>query len=75
MNNMFYNLPEDLQQKIIRMNPHPIAELFNEAINYEADSYNHRGDYSNDIWRNVLRSNAFYNCFQNYSDSDDDDDY
>ena len=28
MNNLFYSLPEELQIKITRMNPHPLADLF-----------------------------------------------
>ena len=41
MNSLFYDLPEYLQDKIIRMNPHPIAELFKEAMHYEKTSYIH----------------------------------
>ena len=30
MNNLFYDLPEYLQDKIIRMNPHPLTDLFDD---------------------------------------------
>ena len=33
MNNLFYSLPEELQMKITRMNPHPVADLFRVAKN------------------------------------------
>ena len=30
-NNLFFNLPIDLQDKIIKMNPHPLVSIFNEG--------------------------------------------
>ena len=31
MNNLFYDLPENLQDKIIRMNPHPLTDIFSNG--------------------------------------------
>ena len=33
MNNLFYDLPEDLQDRIMRMNPHPLHTIFHDALN------------------------------------------
>ena len=33
MDNLFYNLPEDIQLKIIMMNPHPVAEIMKQFYN------------------------------------------
>ena len=33
MNNLFYDLPEDLQDSIMRMNPHPLHTIFHDALN------------------------------------------
>ena len=30
MENLFFDLPENLQDKIIRMNPHPLTDLFDD---------------------------------------------
>jgi len=32
MKNLFYDLPEHLQTKIIRMNPHPLRKIVNDAF-------------------------------------------
>ena len=32
MSNLFYDLPEDLQLKIIKFNPHPVVKLFDDFI-------------------------------------------
>ena len=72
MNNLFYNLPENLQDKIIRMNPHPLKEIFEKEMSYEVDCLNYKGGCSNNLWYIVMSSNAWYNCFTNYSDDDSD---
>ena len=54
MDKLFYNLPEELQDKIRRMNKHPVAELFHEAINLESYYYYRCGDHSNNIWYKIL---------------------
>ena len=38
MSNLFYDLPEDIQLKIIMMNPHPVAEIM-ETIYDDVDYY------------------------------------
>ena len=53
MDKLFYNLPEELQDKIRRMNKHPVAELFYEAVNLESYYYDRCGDHSNDIWYKI----------------------
>ena len=67
---LFENLPEHLQDKIIRMNPHPLKEIFDKEMSYEVDCFNYKGGFSNVLWYIVMSSNAFYNCFKNYSDDD-----
>ena len=37
-NNLFFNLPIELQDTIIKMNPHPIAELIKEKISLYKDT-------------------------------------
>ena len=32
MNDLYYSLPEKLRMKIIRMNPHPLADLFKSKM-------------------------------------------
>ena len=36
---LFENLPEDLQDKIIRMNPHPLHKIVNDAFEKEIEYY------------------------------------
>ena len=52
------------------MNPHPLKEIFDKEMSYEVDCFNYKGGFSNDLWYIVMSSNAFYNCFKNYSDDD-----
>ena len=40
MKNLLYSLPEDLQEKIVKMNPNPIAELFNKKLRSQLICYN-----------------------------------
>ena len=40
MNNLFFDLPENLQMKIIRMNPHPLHKIVKDAFDEEIDFYN-----------------------------------
>jgi len=35
MSNLFFDLPEELQIKIMRMNPHPAVEAFKDKLKYE----------------------------------------
>ena len=37
-NNLFFNLPIELQDTIIKMNPHPIAELIKEKMHLYKDT-------------------------------------
>ena len=37
MSNLFYDLPEDIQLKIIMMNPHPAAELMKGLYEFIED--------------------------------------
>ena len=53
MNNLFYDLPNDIQLKIIMMNPHPAAELMKPffkcigGIEYYDRTTNQHRVYSN----------------------------
>jgi hypothetical protein len=40
MKNLFFDLPEHLQVKIITMNPHPLHKIVNDAFKKEIDFYN-----------------------------------
>ena len=64
MDNLFYNLPEDIQLKIIMKNPHPAAELMkilyefiehDEWIDYTDLNTNQRRVYDNmDEWNTII---------------------
>ena len=47
MNNLFFNLPDELQIKITRMNPHPVADLFKQEMKTKLDEFTEMlpGDY------------------------------
>ena len=40
MGNLLYSLPEGIQKNIIKMNPHPLHKIINDAIKYEIEDYN-----------------------------------
>ena len=69
MDKLFYDLPENLQDKIIRMNPHPLVGIF-ETGYYENFilKLRHLRDV-NILWYRVERNKL--NCYQNYIDDDD----
>ena len=62
MNNLFFDLPENLQDKITRMNPHPVAEMFNDAIENEYDkcNSNYLRTKKGKLWVKTLQ------CLNNY---------
>ena len=40
MTNLFYDLPQDIQDKIMRMNPHPLVDMLNKFqkdVEYDLD--------------------------------------
>ena len=42
MNNLFYDLPENLQLEIIKMNPHPIADIYKQEMRKKWNEENTR---------------------------------
>ena len=86
MNNLFFNLPEDLQFKIITSNPHPIRKIFKDAYNkFQTKSYTeikedklwHRV-YRNDFDKNSITVASMYEKYSmilEYNPGDDVDYY
>ena len=53
MKNLLYSLPEDLQQKIIKMNKaHPLAEIMKPSINKFNDIENERSKITYEVISN-----------------------
>ena len=84
MSNLFFNLPLEMQMKIIQMNPHPAMECFKKALKEEIEYYNmmvRNGDrsyYKDNLWMRVMendRGYIGYNCFDiDYVNDDSDSD-
>ena len=65
MENLFFDLPENLQDKIIRMNPHPVVKLFDDFyLNYRLQ-VNKRNTAITKKQRK-LWSRVYYNSEANY---------
>ena len=65
MNNLFFDLPEHLQDKIIRMNPHPVVKLFDDFYAKYRLTVNKRNTTINKKQRK-LWSRIYYNSEANY---------
>ena len=49
MSNLFFDLPEELQIKIMKMNPHPAVEAFKDKLKYEEHYI-----YRNKLWKRIM---------------------
>ena len=65
MNNLFYDLPEDLQLKIIKFNPHPVVKLFDDFYSKFNNEVNKRITTITRKQRK-LWSRIYYNYELNY---------
>jgi hypothetical protein len=60
MSNLFFDLHEELQIKIMRMNPHPAVEAFKDKLKYEehymCELYleNAVWMYRNKLWKRIM---------------------
>ena len=72
MNNLFYDLPDDIQLKIIMMNPHPAAEImkrfYNDIVWYDCNTiqrqvYDNMHDHYT-IELHDIPFNNRYSCYQ-----------
>ena len=60
MKNLLYSLPEDLQEKIVKMNPHPLHKIFNDEIK---NHYNLRYEYNTSkLWYKLFLCHSEYYC-------------
>ena len=67
MNNLdklLQDLPDHLQDKITRMNPHPLHKIVNDAFNEEIDYYNSHYHYNG---YEIMDETDYY--FENYKNA------
>ena len=54
MKNLFFDLPSELQIKIICINPHPLKQLLEHTINQEME-------LNSDTWKKVFNNLKVFN--------------
>ena len=87
-NNLFFNLPIEIQMKIVKMNPHPLVEIFKHGF---VDEIKHYNTYNRDskqwewydnhkhskMWSKPIDIYLGYHCFnseEKYNESADESD-
>jgi len=84
MSNLFFDLPEELQLKIMKMNPHPAVEAFKDKLKYEEhyiyrnklwkrNMDNKKGRYGYDTWTPEYLMWAHSLDLRQIEEDDDDD--